>query len=193
MSCVSQLLTADLLESANVLANKEGLGGCKLVLINRQHILGFASDGSNKMVITDIDQRVGTSGFALSNIKQLNDTGTEFVSSDDDEDGHKHTLNFVIRKPTREVLLQLSNMKRNYDGFVAIVKHKFQGEGGQDQLRIYGLEAGMKVTAYTSNSKEYTKVTLSTKDNNLETESYRIYDEGVVADNLAKFENNFPA
>lgn len=192
MCIVSENLQSDLLESATALANKEGLKGCKIILLNKSEVTGFTLD-TNKSVVKTLTQRSGTKGFALTNIKQLNDLGTEFVPKEDDEDGHKHALNAVLRKPTREILQELSRLEKNDEGVIAIVRHSFEGVNGQDQMRVYGLEKGLKLSVYTTNTKEYHKITLSTKESNLEPESYRIYDEGDVANNLARFTNNFTA
>lgn len=191
--CVTKKLTSDIIDNRDVQALK-GLDGCKVVLINKIDLLSYTTDASNHMIVKDITQAAGTSGFAIPNVKQANDVSSEFIAKDDDFDGHKHVLNIVIRKETADNLLQLDNLENNEEGVVAIVMNKFKGTNNQDAFKIYGIDAGLKVTTSTSNSKEYSKITLSTKDDALEVKRPRILRLGTFAETKTiVITNNAPA
>ncbi|KGO91753.1 hypothetical protein [Flavobacterium subsaxonicum] len=133
------------------------IGGIEqnIVLINKDDIDVTATTVSalNRLQVTGIQLKPGTSGYRLSGIKQANGKAWELVKKENAPDKFKHTFSGVIFSPSLENKEQADKLSQGAK-YVVVVEQVWKGEGNADAFEVLGLNSGLELTTMTNSSKE---------------------------------------
>lgn len=193
MSCLTDTLAANIAVNCDYLS----IAGIEsdVVIIPKANIDRTAStfDAANRMLMTNLQCKSGTSGFKIEGIKQLQGYNQEFVPSDDSLDRYRHVFEGVIMTPSAENRLQASKLAKG-EAYVVVINKKYKGENDEDAFVVLGWDSGLYVTALTENSRENDaaiRFTLSSKDISLEYDAIRNLLQTDYATTLADFDTQF--
>ncbi|KAF2518250.1 hypothetical protein E0W68_09505 [Flavobacterium salilacus subsp. salilacus] len=146
-------LTADILfDCANA-----PIGGIEqnIVLINKNDIDLTATtiDGTNRILVTNLQLKPGTTGYLLSGVKQSNGKAWELVKKENAPDKFKHTFSGVIFNPSATNKQQADELSKGAK-YIAVVEQVWKGASSADAFEILGLTSGLELTTMTNSSKE---------------------------------------
>ena len=193
MGCLTDRLAADLTNDCDNLT----ISGLEtdVVLIPHSVVNKTLSvlDGTNRMLLTNLESNSGGTGYVLEGVKQLHGYNWEFVPSEETTDKYRHTFEGVIMTPSAANRLQASKLAKG-ESYLVVVHKRYKGAASADAFLVLGWDAGLYITAMTENSKEADsaiKFTLSSKDDSLEHDAPRILLETDYATTLAAFVAKF--
>ncbi|NDI99554.1 hypothetical protein GWA97_10755 [Flavobacterium sp. LaA7.5] len=146
-------LTADILfDCANA-----PIGGIEqnIVLINKNDIDLTATtvDGTNRILVTNLQLKPGATGYLLSGVKQSNGKAWELVKKENAPDKFKHTFSGVIFNPSATNKQQADELSKGAK-YIAVVEQVWKGASSADAFEILGLTSGLELTTMTNSSKE---------------------------------------
>lgn len=146
-------LTADILfDCANA-----PIGGIEqnIVIIKKDDIDVSATiiDGTNRVLVTNLQLKPGATGYRLEGIKQSNGKAWELVKKENAPDKFKHTFSGVIFNPSAANKQQADELSKGAK-YVAVVEQVWKGANSADAFEILGLKSGLELITMTNSSKE---------------------------------------
>lgn len=150
-------------------------------------------NGTNRMLIDNLQCKSGTSGYLVQGVKQVHGFNQEFVPSEETVDKWRHVYQGVIMTPSTANRLQASKLARG-ESYVVVIHRKYKGVSNADAFLILGWDNGLYVTEMTENSREgegAIRFTLSSKDDALEYDMARNLLETDYDTTLTAFNNKF--
>jgi hypothetical protein len=146
-------LTADIVfDCANA-----PIGGIEqnIVLIKKDDIDVSATiiDGTNRVLVTNLQLKPGSTGYRLEGIKQSNGKAWELVKKENAPDKFKHTFSGVIFNPSAANKQQADELSKGAK-YVAVVEQVWKGANSADAFEILGLKSGLELITMTNSSKE---------------------------------------
>lgn len=144
------------------------IGGVKdrLILMNLSDISSVTRNVANKQIVEAITKGAGKVGYVYEGQKSSIDAKATLVQSAYSV-GFTHELIFRVFSNSPVVKAQLEAMARGQ--IVAVVENNYRGVAGNASFEIFGLDAGLTVTALETNKSDQDTqgayvVTLSTND-----------------------------
>ena len=149
-------------------------------LMNRDDVLlgTVTYDNTNRMLITNMvlggqgNQAYKLTGVKLSNVGRCELVPGEFNSF------WRHTIEGRVFKNSAVQLLEISNLETS--NLVAIVENKYKGTAGNSAFQVYGLDAGLELTASNRDTDDAESgaawnITLASNDNALEADPIKAF------------------
>jgi hypothetical protein len=190
MSCIEKL-TQNITYGCNTSYPAQGgLDGGFAVLINRADI-DVTSLTRSGATITNLSLKSGATGYEISFVKQLSNTGNEFTVNDGLD---TFTHSFIGRvygqgATDAERIYELSKGE-----FVCVVETKWKGAGAADAFKVYGINNGLKMAEGSQTTLENDGsflFTLSSVENFGEQYPYNVYLETDYTTTKTKVDNLF--
>ncbi|QYJ68935.1 hypothetical protein [Flavobacterium litorale] len=186
-------LTADILfDCANA-----PIGGIEqnIVLINKDDIDVSTTtiDGTNRILVTNLQLKPGTTGYILEGVKQSNGKAWELVKKENAPDKFKHTFSGVVFNPSAANKQQADELSKGAK-YIAVVEQVWKGEDSVDAFEVLGLKSGLELLTMTNNSKENDNMIvfeLSSADGFEETTMPKTLLETDYATTKTAFDNKF--
>lgn len=172
------------------------VSGGKILLVNYDDIdFGTATyDATTPSIITNVTLKSGKTGYHLEYIKELASANAEFSPNEEGYDGFVH--NFLGRLSTNSAENAVRASELHGGKFIVIIETAYKGADGSDAFKLYGWDAGLKLSAMTNNTAEAQAsitFTLSTKANEYETYPFNVYFKTDYATTSAAVENKLAA
>lgn len=190
MSCINKLTANISYDCSSENRAKSGLE-TKAVIINAVDIDRTALTQSGSTV-TNLSLLSGTTGFSISWIKQLANTGSEVALNDSGVDTFSHSFACRVFGQSAE---DAERIKELLEGeFVVVVETKYKGTANADAYKIFGLENGLKMAegSFTSLENDGSFVfTLKSQEGFGESYPYKIFLETNYSTTKAKFDALF--
>lgn len=138
----------------------------RLILINSEDISSITRNVTNPQIIEAIILASGTIGYEVEGKNQSVDGKQTFVKQKYSE-VFDHEVNFYVFDITPDIKLQLEKMSKGK--LVALLQNNFKGAGGNAAFEIYGLDAGLRLSAMDKDTNNVDTqgayfVTLKTND-----------------------------
>lgn len=186
-------LTADILfDCANA-----PIGGIEqnIVLINKDDIDVSTTtiDGTNRILVTNLQLKPDTTGYMLEGVKQSNGKAWELVKKENAPDKFKHTFSGVVFNPSAANKQQADELSKGAK-YIAVVEQVWKGEDSVDAFEVLGLKSGLELLTMTNNSKENDNMIvfeLSSADGFEETTMPKTLLETDYATTKTAFDNKF--
>lgn len=189
MACNKKVTANILFDCAD--APIKGLDGQKAVLINYDDI-DWAALAMSGATITDLATKSGTAGFLVEWYKELGSVATTYAANAEDVDGFAHSFNCRIPVSTADAAERANELKNGR--FVVVVETTYKGAGQASAFKVYGIDAGLELSAFDGNSNENSgsyPFTLSTREGTTERYPYSIFLETDYAASKASFDSLF--
>lgn len=146
-------LTADILFDCT----NAPVGGIEqnVVLINKDDIdvTATTTDATNRILVTNLQLKPGTSGYLLTGVKQSNGKAWELVKKENAPDKFKHTFSGVIFNPSATNKLQADSLSKGAR-YIAVIEQVWKGTDSEDAFEVLGLSSGLELMTMTNSSKE---------------------------------------
>jgi hypothetical protein len=190
MSCINKLTANISYDCSSANRAKSGLE-TKAVLINVADLDRTAITESGATV-TNLTLNSGTTGYAISWIKQLGSTGSEVVLNDSGVDSFSHSFACRVFGQSSD---DAERVKELLEGeFIVVVETKFKGTSNADAYKVFGLENGLKMAegSFTSLENDGSFIfTLKSQEGFGESYPYKIYLETDYATTKDKVDSLF--
>lgn len=190
MSCINKITANISYDCSSANRAKAGLE-TKAVLINVADLDRTAITESGATV-TNLSLASGSTGYAISWIKQLGSTGAEVVLNDSGVDSFAHSFACRVFGQSAE---DAERVKELLEGeFIVVVETKFKGTASADAYKIFGLENGLKMAegSFTSLENDGSFIfTIKSQEGFGESYPYKIYLETDYSTTKAKVDSLF--
>ncbi|MFI8379612.1 hypothetical protein [Leeuwenhoekiella sp. NPDC079379] len=189
MAC-NDKLTSDILSSCDDLP-KRGLKGSSAVIVNYDDI-DFSSTTSSGATVSSLELVSGASGYKLEWFKDLGSAGAVYAPNSEDIDGF--TASFASRISTTSAASSERANELKNGLFVMVVRTKYSGIDGADEIKIYGFENGLRLSEMTHNTNENSGslvFTLSTEEGAVEQYPFMVFSETDYSTSKASFDALF--
>lgn len=151
-------------------------------------------DAINKMIITDLVLKSGSTGYLIEGVKQTNGYNWEFVKGDSQtRDMYKHLFNGMVLTPSA-VNRESANKLGKGESYLVVVNKKYKGASNEDAFLVLGWSSGLYLNSMTENSREQNAAIvfeLASDDEMLENNSPNILLDTDYATTLTAFSNKF--
>jgi hypothetical protein len=126
-----------------------------VVLINKDDIDIAATtiSATNRIMVTNLQLKPGTTGYLLTGVKQSNGKAWELVKKENAPDKFKHTFSGVIFNPGAENKQQADQLGKG-GKYVAVIEQVWKGEDSAEAFEILGLSSGLELSTMTNSSRE---------------------------------------
>lgn len=193
-SCLTAL-TADLLVDCTD-ADITGLEE-RVVLINYADLepgtgIVYSGGDPTTKIVTNINLQVGTTGYLLEGVRQLNSLLNENVIADDAVDKWRHSFVGQVRNLNTNARIQMDNIAGGR--FLAVVEKRWKGTDNLAAFVVLGPQRGLRLTVGVENSSEAEGVyafTIASEDNALESLGAPNFLDTDYATSLTEFNNLF--
>lgn len=110
-------------------------------------------DGTNDLIITNLQTKSGTTGYLLEGIKQVNGASFELVKNEEGFDKYKHMFSGVVLAPSAENKKALAEIASG-GRYVVVVEKKWKGDAQADAFEVLGWDVGLVISTVVWNTKE---------------------------------------
>lgn len=194
MGCFTDRLTADIAIDCDNLTIAGIESDILLIPHNQVDKTGSTIDADNKILLTELKLKPGSTGFLLEGVKQTNGYNTEFVPGDDQTpDKSRHVIRGRILSPTADNRNQANKLGQG-ESYLAVVNKKYKGPESKDAFLVLGWDCGLFLTSKTENSTENDAaivLEMGSKDNMLENHDPKVLLEQDYETTLIAFNNKF--